>query len=41
MVIVFVAGLSIGTMFGIVLAGLARAAKRDDDVRAEESSPDD
>jgi hypothetical protein len=36
MVIVFLAGMSIGTMFGVVLSGMMRSAKRDDEVRGEE-----
>lgn len=36
MVLVFLVGASIGTMFGVILAGLMRAAKRDDEARGEE-----
>lgn len=34
LVLVFVAGLSIGTIFGVILSGFARAAKSDDEARS-------
>ncbi len=36
LILVFVAGLSIGTMFGVVLSGMARAAKSDDNARGRD-----
>ena len=36
LVLVFLAGLSVGTIFGVILSGMARAAKSDDIARSRD-----